>query len=153
MNVKRENFKDAYPEFFELTVKHWEECGEINGGSSLNLAYNDLCRASDMGYYICYVARKFDGTPIGYATYTVNHGVHSCNDTYAVTDSVYIAPEFRKGLSRYGLKLLKTAELDLKRTYKVDVIQFAMNCTYDISNMLMRMGYSPAEVLFNKKVN
>lgn len=151
MIINKEPFEDIYSELFDITEKHWNECGEINGGSKFAIAYHDLVRANECGAYICYVIRKDSGEPIGYASYAVSHGVHSVCNIYAVSDAVYIAPEYRKGLARYGISLLQYAEKDLKRNHKVEIIQFSMNCSYDISRMLIKIGYSPAEIKFNKR--
>lgn len=154
MKIQEENFEEAYQDFISLYDKHWQECGEIEGGNKLDLNTYLLVKSSQLGHYVAFTVRGDYGTPIGYATFFVSNGIHTFCDMYAKTDAVYIRPDYRSvGLLSYGYKLIRYAESVLKDKYGIDVIQFDMNLNFDISALLDRLGYKPAEVRFNKRVS
>ena len=152
MIIRRENFRDYKDEAHSIFVDHWKELGEVGGSTTFSLSADTMCMLADSGNYVSYVARKDDGTIIGYMTYVVTQGIHSSTDTYACTDAVYVVREYRSSLAGIGLKLLKFAEKDLKETFKVSVIQFAMNTAYDLTSFIRKLDYIPSEIRFNKRL-
>ena len=66
MIIRRENFRDYKDEAHSIFVDHWKELGEVGGSTTFSLSADTMCMLADSGNYVSYVARKDDGTIIGW---------------------------------------------------------------------------------------
>jgi hypothetical protein len=88
-----------------------------------------------------WTARTFTGTLVGYIVWLTTRGLHCANTIFAEADLIYLAPEWRDGLT--GYKFVKTGIAAVKKQ-GVDVVRIETNDLYEHGRMgvlLKRLGF------------
>lgn len=144
----RELFASFYADAKPLLQKHWQEIATF-----LDIPLDpDEARyqeAEDSGALRIYTMREGEML-IGYAVFVVCTNAHYSGSLQAVQDIVFVDPDYRRGGT--GLKLLRYAEREL-RLEDVEVIYHHVKLAHPrLGSLLERMGYSPNETIYAKRL-
>lgn len=133
------------PRIGDLLAANWHETGF------------DFPFAPDAGAYqrlfdagMCFAVAALDGDAvIGYCTVVVTPHAHNPAVIVAANDALFVAPEYRKGLT--AGRLLKTVEAEAKRRGAARMLWHCRAGT-DLAEMLMRHGYAPVDIVVMKEL-
>ena len=93
------------------------------------------------GSVIAWTARTIESkTLVGYVIWLTTRGLHSVETIFASADLVYLAPEWREGMT--GYKLIKSAVAAIRP--KVNIVKIETNDLYEGGRMgvlLKRLGF------------
>lgn len=133
-----------------LTYLFWRHGKEVIG-KDYNLNFNMFTDAIKNGAMRFFVARDSEGEAVGYSCYALYYAPMVAHELTADCHAIYVLPEYR---GRVSIKLIKTAELCLK---KQGVKRIYMHTPYnrpDIANMLCKdkMGFSKTEYMLEKEL-
>jgi GNAT superfamily N-acetyltransferase len=141
-----EAWADCQPEIAALCVRHWEEIAHNRDLIKLDPDWDKYQKLAQMQMLSVATARV-DGILVGYQIYIVAPHMHYRQSLTALSDVLYLAPEYRQG--RAGIRLMQCAEEELKRLNVQRIVQ-NVKVTNDWSKILERMGYKPFEYIYTK---
>lgn len=107
----KEPFVDVIEEMKPMFERHWQELARNQEMIKLDPDYERYLAVDKLGILRMFMARE-DGKIIGYAVYFVSPHMHYRNDTWAVSDILWVSPEKRRG--RVGIDLLRFVETSLR---------------------------------------
>lgn len=150
LTFARESFDAAllaelYPHFLD----HWRELGrypfpDIEPGFNESL-YIALEAAGGLRVFTA----RDNGALVGYAVFFLQLHPHHTSALYAMEDMLYVLPA-RRGFT--GARLIRFVERELAAD-GVQVITQAVPVTNDWSKLLERMGYTPIEQIYAKRLD
>ena len=114
----------------------------------LDVYWRGYFLAQGAGVLKIYTVRS-DLELVGYAVFVVEIMLHHKTVTRAVCDTIFISKGSRKGYN--GVDLIKFCESQLKRI-GVSVINIGTNSKRDLSKLFDRLGYSPCETVFSRRI-
>lgn len=132
-------------EFMELAKPHYKEVGGFKDSSKIKLAINwELYKSLGEAGIIKMFTVRHNKKLVGYNFYMVAPHPHYRNNVMAEADSIYVHPDYRRGLVGYAL--IKYAINSLKD--KVDVITLNMHIDLSLEPLAKRLGFKPLERKF-----
>lgn len=126
------------PQVSELLAANWAETGFDFEFAPDVAAYARLAEAG-----MAYSVGAFDGAEVvGYCTVIVAAHLHNPAIVIASNDALFVAPEYRKGLT--AAKLIRAAEAEAGRR---GASRFLWHCRAgtDLAETLTRHGYQPVD--------
>lgn len=147
ITYQRESFAQAYPEARPLIVRHWEEIDAFKA-SPVSVDEETYEQADAAGMFRCFTARDA-GKLIGYATFFVRPSPHSKSAIHALHDTLYVAPEHRKG--SLGIRFMEHCENAL-RDEGVQLIYQHVTEENDYRPILERRDYKLVEYVYAKRL-
>jgi len=141
-----ECWADCQPEIASLCVRHWEEIAHNKDLIKLDPDWERYRILAD-NHVLSVATARVDGILIGYQIYMVMAHLHYKQSLTAMSDVLYLAPEYRQGTA--GIRLMKCAEEELNRLGVQRIIQ-NVKLTADWGVILERMGYKPFERIYTK---
>jgi GNAT superfamily N-acetyltransferase len=148
ITFQREALRDVRAEVEPLLVRHWHEIALNKDTVPLDPNWDMYFRAEDAGH-VCAITARCDGELVGYVNYIIVPNLHYRSLLVADGDIFWLAPEHRKGL--IGMKMLRHAEVVLLRL-GVNKIVNKVKLHFDIGVLFERMGYTPIERIYAKKL-
>lgn len=122
----------------ELIAANWAETGfDFPFDPDVDM-YARLAKAGMM-----FAVAAFDSEQIvGYCTVLVSPHMHNRTVTIASNDALFVAPEYRKGLT--AARVIRTAEAEAARR---GAVRFLWHCRAgtELANTLTRHGYEPVD--------
>lgn len=107
--------------------------------------YNQLNNDGKLVIIIAY-----DGDVIaGYSVFFLNEHIHYKNNIIANNDVLFLAPEYRLGMT--GIKLIKYSEMILT-TMDVSKVIWHVKMAKDFRKLLHRMGYQDEDIIVGKRL-
>jgi len=147
VTVETERWEDAQPGIAALCPRHWEEIALNKATIPLEPDWGRYQQLADLQMLETTTARNEAGDIVGYLIYIVAPHLHYKSSTTAMSDVLFLAPEYRRGT--LGLKLLSRAEDRLCERGVQRVIQ-NVKLHNDWGAILERMGYAPIERIYSK---
>lgn len=142
-----EKWEECQPEITQLCVRHWEEIALNKDCIPLAPDWDRYQLLANAGMIESAVARDEGGRLVGYQVYIVMPHMHYKTSLTAMSDILFLAPEYRKGMT--GIRLMKRAEDRLIERGVQRVIQ-NVKLHSDWGLILERMKYKPFERLYAK---
>ena len=142
-------FADVYKDLMPMMQQHWDELGHRGGFTDFNLDAGKYLYIESKNLLACTVAIR-DGKYIGYICCMLEALNHNATELGAVTDAVYIVPEYRDSIAGYGYRLLKFTETQLRNSFNVTAMQFVVNTNYNVGGFLNKVGYQTSDVVYTK---
>jgi GNAT superfamily N-acetyltransferase len=147
--ISRERFKQFYDEARPLIWRNWREIAQFPD-IPLEVDEAKFEQAEQVGMLRTFVARH-EGGIVGYALFLVNTSPHYASLIQALCDVIYVDLETRA--LGVGLKLLRFAEAEL-RAEGVRLVWHHQKAAHPaLGRVLEHMGYTPAEVNWNKRLD
>lgn len=144
-----ENYRDIIDEALPLLERHWNELALDRDTIPLEpdyVRYSELARQGTL--HVTTV--RWDGELVGYAWFILLHSLHYRSLFVADSDIFWLAPEHRRGWT--GIQLLRFAEDRLAEAGVNKIIYRTKLGNHDLRVLFCRLGYSPIEMLYAKKV-
>jgi hypothetical protein len=129
-----------------LCVRHWQEIAHHQDKIPLSPDWERYRKMAEAGVIHLTTARDA-GILVGYLVYFVVPHLHYSKSITALSDVLYLAPEYRLGTT--GIRLLKVAEVSLRALGVQRVIQ-NVKVDHDWSPILLRQGYTLFERVYSK---
>lgn len=143
-----ELFRNCITELSPLFKTHWKELGLFKDRMPLSPQYEEYIRQEVAGTLLFLTVRS-EGKLVGYITIQMVFGLHYRTTPTALTDIVYIVPEFRN--RGYALPLFKRAQKELKaRGIKYWMSGFKEENPCGMREFLSAFGFTPADVHYSK---
>ena len=114
----------------------------------LDVYWKGYFLAQSAGILKIYTVRS-DLKLVGFAVYVVEIMLHHKTLVRAVCDTIFISKGSRKGAT--GMDIIKFCESQLKRI-GVSVVTIGTNNKRDLSKLFKRLGYSPTETVFSRRI-
>jgi len=146
ISIQIEDWRFVQPDLAVLCIRHWEEIAHNKDLIALEPDWDRYQLMSDAGMLSVTAARN-DSELIGYQVYIINNHLHYKSSKTALSDILYLAPEYRQGT--LGIRIMKTAEEELKRLGVQRVMQ-NVKLANDWGVILERMDYKPFERIYTK---
>jgi GNAT superfamily N-acetyltransferase len=128
---------------------HFERHNRESGLSpdSYDFDFQTYDNLNKRGLVFAYTLRDNDDNLVGYYLAILGRDLNHKSVIQSTAMLVYVAPEFRKGVS--GIRLIRGAEEELR---KAGVHKIVIGHTHrkDISSLLKRLGYTPTEIVYSK---
>lgn len=148
MQFSEENFYDVVGEIGPLLCDHWEAIALNKDNVPLDPVWDKYKFLWDSGSLKIITARE-DGRLVGYAIYVVSQSLHYATETFADADIFWLSPEYRKGTA--GMRLFKYAEDSLKKRGVTQILN-KVKLHFDVGKVFERMGYTPIERVYSKRL-
>ena len=103
----------------------------------------------EQGALRCYIARD-DGKLIGYLSFFVRSNPHYKSSVQAVSDVLFLLPEYRRGGT--GVLLIRHGERALKAE-GVQAVYHHVKRTNQVGRLLVRMGYELIDEVYAKRLD
>lgn len=98
----KESFAKISGDSLDLLDAHYEEVGSLNDVVPLDPDWDGMFYYESKGQLVSCVVRLAEtGKVLGYAMYILTPTLHAKNTLHAISDVVYIVPEWRKGLMAF----------------------------------------------------
>jgi len=141
-----EPFDTLYPELKHLMRGIWEEVDQRKDHVVMKPDVENYTLLTETGNYKPYTIRTDDRELIGFIGIFVHRSMH-CGDVDAVTDYMYVKPEYRG----VGATLLKLIEDDL-REEGVDSFSFICKTALDNGNLAKKLDFKLYEQTYQKRL-
>lgn len=141
-----EPFDTLWPELTVLIDELWGEVDQRKEHTPLDVNVDTYIQLTNSGVYKPYTIRTDDRKLIGYIGIFVHPSLH-CKDKDAVTDLMFVLPEYR-GL---GSNLLKLIEEDL-REEGVNSFSFITKVKLDSGRLAEKLGFTLYEQTYQKRL-
>jgi hypothetical protein len=149
ISYERRLFAEVYEELSPMCQAHWDELGHKGGFDEFVLDIPKFLYLESRNLLVVTVAVK-DSVIIGYVNCFIDSVNHNANKTVAMVDAMYVTKKYRSTMSGVGYKLLKFTEKVLREELGVGSMQFSVNVNYDISEFLIKIGYTHSETIYVK---
>jgi ribosomal protein S18 acetylase RimI-like enzyme len=147
INITRETLTDELiDELMPLLNLHWDKCGLYKSKLHLEVDKDFYVKAEKSGHALLYTVRS-DGILVGYATALLNYQPHHKNDIFAMVDTIYIKPEYRRGM--LAIKFMKNLESDLK-SRGISVLAYHVGVELDYPELFQWLKYDRSEIVYTK---
>lgn len=139
-----ETWAQVEPEFDALGLKSFEETGIGDGRVEYGPDYENL---RELGDIVHVVSARENGKLVGYVLSLVvpRHLQYKAKVSQMI--SIYILPEYRKGLNGYNM--LKFYENEMVKR-NVDRIDGGFTVSKDLLTLFRRGGWNPSETIYTK---
>lgn len=151
IEYKMVKFKDVYKELTLMFKENWDMVGHKGGFDVFSLDIPKFIYLEEKGLLAASVAVK-DGNIIGYGNFLIDSISHNSNKISAYVDAIFVSNKYRNSVAGVGHKLIKFSEKELNKRFGVGTIQFGVNCNYDISKFLEKIGYIKTEIIYIKNI-
>jgi GNAT superfamily N-acetyltransferase len=148
ISFQREKLRDVKAEVEPLLLRHWHEIALNKDTVPLDPDWGGYFAAEDVGV-ICAITAREDGGLVGYMNYVLSRNLHYRSLFVAEGDIFWLAPEYRKGLT--GVRMIRYAE-EVLRGLGANKIVNKVKLHFDIGILFERMGYTPIERIYAKKL-
>ena len=141
ITYKIESFDDTIDDLMVLIELHYDEVATDKVNKVLDIdrkSYRYLEKAGCLRI----MTVRHNGVLVGYFSSIYNKHLHYQQMVSAVSDAVYVHPEYRGGTIAY--RLVKEVMLDL-REIGVDHISMRMKVLHPYRNLLTKLGFSLTE--------
>lgn len=138
---------ELYAEMISLIKLHHEEVASGFGMLDIDLELYFTLTTLDMFKIV--TARNDNKEMIGYMTFILGANPHRKGKKIANQDAIFVHPDYRNGM--LGVKLMKASEKIVKE-YGCGGMIVASKAHIDISNLYIRLGFSPYEHTFYKEL-
>jgi hypothetical protein len=143
-----ENTFDVLDEFLPMTKKAWDEVDQLKGVMEYDPNLEAYRQLNDAGQLRLYTIREEDTKRmVGYALYLVQPVLHCKGQFTAISDVMYIEPEYRK----LGTTLLTLVQEDLKLE-GVKWFTFTVKDWLDNGKLAERLGCKLFERVYQKEL-
>ena len=105
--------------------------------------YNELNNLGKLSIVAAYDGEKI----VGYSVFFLNEHIHYKNNIIANNDVLFLAPEYRLGMT--GIKLIKYSEMILQQLGVSKVI-WHVKMAKDFRKLLHRMGYQDEDIIVGR---
>ena len=105
--------------------------------------YNELNSLGKLSIVAAYDGEKI----VGYSVFFLNEHIHYKNNIIANNDVLFLAPEYRLGMT--GIKLIKYSEMILQQLGVSKVI-WHVKMAKDFRKLLHRMGYQDEDIIVGR---
>jgi len=105
--------------------------------------YNELNSLGKLSIVAAYDGDKM----VGYSVFFLNEHIHYKNNIIANNDVLFLAPEYRLGMT--GIKLIKYSEMILQQLGVSKVI-WHVKMAKDFRKLLHRMGYQDEDIIVGR---
>jgi hypothetical protein len=105
--------------------------------------YNQLNNDGKLSIVAAYDNEKI----VGYSVFFLNEHIHYKNNIIANNDVLFLAPEYRLGMT--GIKLIKYSEMILQQLGVSKVI-WHVKMAKDFRKLLHRMGYQDEDIIVGR---
>jgi hypothetical protein len=105
--------------------------------------YNELNSLGKLSIVAAYDGEKM----VGYSVFFLNEHIHYKNNIIANNDVLFLAPEYRLGMT--GIKLIKYSEMILQQLGVSKVI-WHVKMARDFRRLLHRMGYQDEDIIVGR---
>jgi GNAT superfamily N-acetyltransferase len=146
IKYQQEFVDDVFNEISYLAKIHWHEIALNKDKVKLNIDWDGYRRLEEDGALSVFTCRS-DGKLVGYVITLSSRHIRYRDHVTAVTDLVYLHPDYRSGWTAY--KMLKFAESCLKSD-GVSVFSIGMKHHSPFDALVIRMGYSPQDITYSK---
>lgn len=143
-----ESFTACIDELKPIHALHWQETEEDRHAVGFAIDYDYYRQIEAMGLLFMATARD-DGRIVGEYLFFIQNGRHSRGAREALLDSMFLLPDYRKGMT--AVKMLRFCEAELTRA-GVNRITLACKTAHDVSLLFRRCGYVNTEVVYSKIV-
>lgn len=144
MKYAQETFASALTESLPLLSEHWGEIARNRELIPLDPDYDLYHKMEAIGCIRLYTARTDEGALVGYALYFVRPHLHYKQNTWAVSDVIYLHPDHRKGTC--GVRLMSFVEKSLAAD-GVDVMHTTSKLAHPaLARVMEHLGHKPIEV-------
>lgn len=145
MIFQRERASEILAEIIPLTEKHHKECSRFIE-IPLDPNYQLYLDAEKLGRLCVFTARK--GSRLcGYAVFFIQPHPHYSKTIQAFCSLLFIDPEYRGA----GMRFIRFCDEALA-SEGVKIISHTVTTQMDYSKLLTRLGYEPAELIFERKI-
>lgn len=136
-------------EIKDLIALDHVEVGAVNEEYTLEIDSTIYQILEDKDRLKVFTAR-FQGKLVGYFSVVIAPDLHYKGKLVAINDVIFLHPDYRKGTA--GVKLFKFVEKCLKED-GFKQLQVTYTERFDISSLLLRLGYSKIETKFEKRLD
>lgn len=143
----RESARTVIPDIAALMRRHWTEVGHYED-MPIDPDFERYQQLESVGVLRVYTARARQEL-VGYATYLVALGLHYRTVMMGQEATVYLAPEYRKGLT--GMRFMKFIDSELIAD-GVTHLSKHVKQRRDHGKLLERMGYQLQDTIYTKKL-
>lgn len=148
IEITEVSYADIIDTLTPLFLKHWEECGEVEGPDDLTLNHRLYYYMSLSNRLVALIATA-DSELVGYVGAFINDSPHHKGHTYGCYDAIYVCPSHRNGrVSRLLIDAMEDALIERG----VSSIRIPSNSNRPIGPLLRRRGYKESEVIYQKYV-
>jgi GNAT superfamily N-acetyltransferase len=139
---------EFFKEAGELLQAHWEECAGWKDTIPLapdTIRYKGL---HQLGYARVFILRA-EGAMVGYISVLTTPNLHYKDHVFAIVDTVFIHPDYRKGPT--GLMFMRWVEGEM-REYGAAIMSYHIKVAHDYPALFKRLGYAPTEIIYAKDI-
>jgi hypothetical protein len=144
-----EKLSMLWEEVFPLLNEHYKEVSKYHD-IKLDPDVTSYKMLEDAGALAVYTARKDTGELVGYAAYVVRMNMHYQSSCQAMQDVIFLAKEYRQGMT--GYKLIKYADERLQEL-GIQVVYHHVKEKLDFGPVLKRLGYEPVERIWARRLD
>jgi len=148
LDYQQEFLRDIKRELHDLFDLHWREIALNQEKIALNPDWETYHALEDSGKLQVFTARQ-SGRLVGYVFTLQSRHLHYKDHIMAITDLIYLHPDFRRGWA--ASKLFRFVEKCLVAD-GVSMLTMGMKHHKPFSVILERMGYSPHDVTYSKYI-
>ena len=130
-----------------LLYASWVELED--GEYELDPDYEGYQSLEDLGLLRIFTARSASGKLVGYMLIMINNHMHHKTVKYAMSDLIYVTPEYRDGKAAVGL--IEYAKKNLK-TDGVKRLIIVMKVEHKFKKLLRYLSFRPIEQLWEIKL-
>ncbi len=143
-----ERLTDILDEFVPFTQKAWDEVSQLRDTFKLDPDIESYLLLDDAGMLRLYTMREGDDNLlVGYALYIIQPVLHCKGSFQAVSDVMYIEPEYRGN----GYTLLNLVQEDLKKE-GVKWFSFTVKAWLDSGKLAEKLGCKLYEKVYQKEL-
>jgi GNAT superfamily N-acetyltransferase len=146
MHFQKEKLSTCQKEMEPLFLRQYEE--NEDGEFGLDPDYETYLRLEELDILHIYTVRDGE-TLVGYLVLIVHEMLHHKGIKYALSDIIYVAPEYRN--SRIAAELITMAKYDLQ-DMGVKRFIMAMKVRQEFRRLLSKLGFHPEEELWEIKL-
>lgn len=146
VTYQKEKLNDVLFELIPMIQEHWDETDKGYTKAQLNpdwSIYQQLERQDSLRLFTARSGGKF----VGYLSVFIRPGIHSKDFVYAITDSIFLAKDYRKDGT--GKRLIQYAE-DVVSD-EADAFSVSMKAYIPFDHLLESLGYKMTEKVFTKE--
>ena len=147
-SIAEESFSDAQPGIESLARMHWDEIETTSFPFDIDWAL--LQTLADAGALITVTVRDDQDVFVGYALYSISPMTHSAGVRVAISDSLYLRPDHRKGA--LGIRFLRESERILRDAGVDMIVQNVRTSSVKLAGVLERLNYDRDGFTYIKEV-
>jgi hypothetical protein len=145
----REDSTTVIEEIKPLLTEHYLEIAHYKD-IELQVDYEGYLRLEKAGILRIFTTR-LDGLLVGYAIFKVAYSTRYGKSLQAGQDVLYLAPDYRRG--RWGIRFINWCDLQLKMEGVQVIYQHQKLAHPALGVVLQRLGYTPVDTLWAKRLD